>query len=350
MLVKTHPAIPASSVVSGGAKSIGEDAEAVSSPNFANDSEKVSVMVELADKPGALVYAEALESQKSLMRGPMTKEKLESAKAAAAVQSRTHVSKVETAQQSVLSRLASGKFDAKVIFRTKSAYNGISIQTTRGAIATISRLPGVKAVHMQIPKFRTAASDIDFLNARAAWTTITAGAPSGIHGEGVKIGIIDSGLDYVHANFGGNADYTGVTDTNPNGHFPTTKVPGGYDFAGDSYSAGVQDTPFPDNNPMDSTNGHGTACASLIGGFGVNADGSTYSGTYDNATDIASLRISPGFAPNAALYPFRVFGVSGSTNLVTQAIDYATDPNGDGILHRPYGRDQHVAWLEHRRA
>ena len=41
------------------------------------------------------------------------------------------------------------------------------------------------------------------------------------------------------------------------------------------------------------------------------------------------MKISPGFAPKASLYPVRVFGTAGSTNLVTEAIDWAIDPNGD---------------------
>ena len=153
--------------------------------------------------------------------------------------------------------------------------------------------------------------------------------------------IIDSGLDYLHTNFGGPgtpADYAAVTDAGPvpNAYFPSAKVPGGYDFAGDAYDAnqapGTGFDAVPDANPMDSANGHGTAVASLIGGYGTNADGSRYAGAYDATTNLAALKIAPGFAPNAQLYPLRVFGVSGSTNLVVQALDWALDPNGDGNI------------------
>ena len=109
--------------------------------------------------------------------------------------------------------------------------------------------------------------------------------------------------------------YSSVTDAGPvpNAYFPSAKVPGGFDFAGDAYDG--TNIPTPDENPLDSSNGHGTACGSLIGGLGVNADGTTYAGVYDNATDIASMRISPGYAPKAQLYPLRVFGITGSTML-----------------------------------
>ena len=55
-------------------------------------------------------------------------------------------------------------------------------------------------------------------------------------------------------NFGGNGDYTGVTDTNAKRKFPNAKVPGGTDFVGNSHNATVgsptfQPIPHPDPNP-----------------------------------------------------------------------------------------------------
>src|SRR4029453_14549119 len=38
-----------------------------------------------------------------------------------------------------------------------------------------------------------------------------------------------------------------------------------------------------------------------------------------------------GFAPRALLYPLRVFGNSGGSNVVTQAIEWAMDPDGNPL-------------------
>ena len=46
---------------------------------------------------------------------------------------------------------------------------------------------------------------------------------------------------------------------------------------------------------------------------------------------MSSLKISPGFAPKALLYPVKVFGSVGSTNVVTQAIDWAMQNDMDVI-------------------
>jgi subtilisin family serine protease len=301
------------------------------------DGEFVTVMVEMTDPPAALVYADAMNAAIKVSGGSLSRMSpaaRASATAAAVSQSKVQVSRIESAHLAILPRLQAYAPEGKVIFRTKSAYNGISMHVKRSQIAEIAALPGVKAVHIQIPKFHIAAQDIDFLNTRNAWTDITANSPFGAHGEGIKVADIDTGLDYVHTDFGGPgtaAAYASVSDKSavPNPYYPTLKIPGGYDFAGDAYNG--SNTPSPDPNPFDA-NGHGTGTASLIGGFGVNGDGSTYSGTYDGVTNLGSMKIAPGQAPMCFLYPLRVFGATGSTNLVTQALDWAVDPNGDGNI------------------
>ncbi len=119
----------------------------------------------------------------------------------------------------------------------------------------------------------------------------------------------------------------------PAGVFPNAKVVGGYDFVGDAYdadpgSAAYQPVAQPDPNPLD-CNGHGTHVAGTSAGYGVTADGSTYTGGYDDGVP-ADLRIGPGMAPGADLYALKVFGCEGSTDVTMQAIEWAVDPNRDG--------------------
>ncbi|HEY7516230.1 MAG TPA: S8 family serine peptidase, partial [Vicinamibacteria bacterium] len=102
---------------------------------------------------------------------------------------------------------------------------------------------------------------------------------------------------------------------------------GGYDFVGNAYNG--SNTPVPDLNPMD-CNGHGSHVAGTAAGLGVTSGGTTYPGPYDTTTPFGSLRIGPGVAPKADLYSLRVFGCGGWTNMVPAALDWATDPNGDG--------------------
>lgn len=302
-------------------------------------SSTVQVMVEMDAPAGAVLYAEALkEAQANLpavqpaarvpmsaaQKGQLPKVEIDSASAARVVD---HISALDAAQQAVLPSIANA--GGTVIFRTQRAYNGIAVSVSPDRIADLAKMPGVKAVRPMIPKYKTAFSDVDFLGARSFWNKPYSQGV-GIHGEGVKIAIIDTGVDYTHANFGGPGNgYSGITDTSPvpNAYFPNAKFPFGTDLAGDAYTG--RNTPMPDPNPLDS-NEHGTSCASLAAGFGENAGGTTYRGNYDSTTPINTMKISPGQAPLAQIVPIRVFGTNGSTNLVTQAIDYAIDPNKDG--------------------
>jgi subtilisin family serine protease len=89
-------------------------------------------------------------------------------------------------------------------------------------------------------------------------------------------------------------------------------------------------------------NGHGSHVAGTAAGYGVNANGTTYveSGpdTYAALKDLTSsayvskFRIGPGVAPKASLYGLRVFGCSGSTDVVVAALEWAMDPDGDGNI------------------
>ena len=146
----------------------------------------------------------------------------------------------------------------------------------------------------------------------------------------------------MHADFGGTgllADYQAestdtarftTVGTATAGSFPTAKVVGGIDFAGDAYTG--TNAPVPDANPMD-CNGHGSHVAGTAAGFGVTAADATFTGPYDaNPSTYSRCSIGPGTAPKALLYGLRVFGCAASTGLTALAIDWAIDPNGDADL------------------
>lgn len=96
---------------------------------------------------------------------------------------------------------------------------------------------------------------------------------------------------------------------------------------GDAYTG--SNTPVPDPNPLDceftsGSVGHGSHVAGTAAGSGVKSDGTTFAGPYDAAAYTpGAFRIGPGVAPQADIYSFRVFGCSGSTNVVAEAIDMA---------------------------
>jgi uncharacterized repeat protein (TIGR01451 family) len=291
------------------------------------DDGRIQVVVELQDPPAAVVFAQALQG---------ASRKDARALAAAAAATKAQVSKIRAAQDSVGRALASPSLRAREVYRVAKALNGISVAIDPRTLPDILKIPGVKRVVPVLPEHPTSASSVPFLGTPNVWAN-TIGLPAGADGTGIRIGIIDTGIDYLHGDFGGTgalADYqtesTNTANFTTAGSFPTAKVVGGTDFAGDAYTG--SNAPAPDANPMD-CNGHGSHVSGTAAGFGVTSAGATFTGPYDaNPSTYTPLRIEPGTAPKALLYGLRVFGCAGSTGLTVQGIDWAMDPNGDDDL------------------
>ena len=155
-------------------------------------------------------------------------------------------------------------------------------------------------------------------------------------GSGITIGVIDTGIDYTHANLGGSGLASDFEGNDPDvielGTFPNTKVVGGHDFVGNSYDASSNDpginTPIPDSDPLD-CNGHGTHVSGSAAGRGVLA-GAGFGGPYTEGLDLAQFEIAPGVAPGSELHALKIFGCRGASLLVMAALEYAADPNDDG--------------------
>jgi subtilisin family serine protease len=275
-------------------------------------SGSVKVVVELSDEPSVVTYAARRKTAAAIQAGR---------------EAQAQTARIEQAQQQLLAPLS--QLQAEVLYRVQRVYNGIGVRVDANKLAAIAAFPGVKAIHPLATKYIQNSGSVPMIGAPKVWEQ-TVGANK-VTGKGIKIAIIDSGIDYIHKDFGGSGNYTGVTDTSAPAF--TAKVVGGYDFVGDDYNASSFDqakhVPHPDANPMD-CDGHGTHVAGTAAGFGVNADGSTYTGPWTQATPFSTMKIGPGVAPEATLYALRVFGCTGGTDVTDQALDWAVDPNGDG--------------------
>ncbi|PMP82444.1 MAG: peptidase S8, partial [Roseiflexus castenholzii] len=230
-----------------------------------------------------------------------------------------------------------------VLFQTRTAYNGIAVAATPDRLALLRGLPGVAGIHIMTPKERSTARAISFVGAPQFWS-----ATGQMTGNGVRIGVIDSGIDYTHATFGGPGTPEAFRTNDPTivepGTFPTEKVIVGYDFVGDSYDASGRfglPLPAPDPDPLDCagdgadaarriSGGHGTHVAGIAAGYGVDPEGKTYRGLYSGSVSFEEFIVAPGVAPGATLVALKIFGCRGTTTFLTRAIDYAIDPNGDG--------------------
>lgn len=163
-------------------------------------------------------------------------------------------------------------------------FNGMAAVVSGDDIGKIRAMPGVKAVHLDKVVRACIAESVPLIGADQVWT-ITDDFGVAIRGKGVKVAILDTGIDYTHPDLGG-------------GFGPSCKVIGGYDFV--NY----------DFDPLDD-NGHGTHVAGIIAASGK----------------------MTGVAPAVSLMAYKVLDKTGSgySSDVVSAIGKAVSDGADVI-------------------
>lgn len=242
---------------------------------------------------------------------------------------RAYVASLAASQAPVVAALKAA--GATVRYQYRLTYNGIDAVGGRVALAqVISRLPSVQRVDLAQMENLNLDASVPFIFDNATYDQL------GGDGTGVTIALIDTGIDYTHATFGGPGTVEAYQAVDPtslvDSGFPTAKVIGGYDLVGENYDArgatapggACSNVPVPDPNPLD-INGHGTHTASTAAGMEVRDPESN------------DLLTPHGVAPGALLYEYKVFsgcaadGTASTDNAnVIAAIEMAVDPNGDG--------------------
>ena len=289
---------------------------AVISPSLQEAQGQVTAFVELA---GSGAYAATAGFYSSFTLG----REVAPASQTAAVKS------IQAQVQAQGAQLAA-ESNAQVLYTTHNLQRGVALSGDAEAIRALASRPDVVRISPVVLKQPTnSVSDVN-THAVQAWQQSHA------TGKGVTIAVIDTGIDYTHADFGGPGTAAAyqrakASSTIPAGLYDPAKFVGGYDLVGDAYTG--YNTPTPDSNPLDCSDaGHGSHVAGTAAGYGVNSDGTTFRGAYDQLTteSVQQMKIGPGSAPEARLVALRVFGCKGASAVAGEAMDRALDPNGDG--------------------
>jgi subtilisin family serine protease len=232
---------------------------------------------------------------------------------------------IQLEQAATIAALQKISPDIKVLIRYRLVLNALTILAPTETLDKIRALPQVilseKSSSFARPQPLADENQVGLVGPNTSVKFIGAEAAyaQNIHGEGMRVGIIDTGIDYTHKMFLGEGTEEAYKNNNPaltNMAFPGKKVVGGVDLVGTEYDAAspifAKHIPVPDLNPLDEA-GHGTHVAGTVAGLGDGVN------TYN------------GVAPSADLYAIKVFGANGSTSdeIVIAALEYAVDPTGD---------------------
>ena len=233
---------------------------------------------------------------------------------------RDHVNSLKGKQSALMGKV--GKLGGRQLAATQKSVNAVVVSVAGTHLDDLAAMPEVLSVKPVLNRQLDLSETVPYIGAAA----LHARTP-GITGKGVRVAVIDSGIDYTHARLGGagtaaayQAAYgTSVTDprtTTTDGLFPTSKVIGGSDFVGEAWPNAPEK---PDPDPIDC--GPSAIAAPCAGGHGSHV-----------ASIIAG---NNGVAPDAKLYAFKVCSsVASSCSGVAllEAMDAALDPNGDGNI------------------
>ena len=175
-------------------------------------NEPIQVMVELQDPPASRVVARARQAAQGAAEAEAAGE--------------AHVARLRTVQAGLMPQLTAPDVGATVLFQAQRSYNGIAVSVDPNQAAKMFAMPGVKDVHPLIPKTRTAANSINFLGTPSFWNAAASGGLN-LHGENIKVAVMDSGIDYLHTDFGGPGTGYGTLNSTAvpgNGIYPNARV------------------------------------------------------------------------------------------------------------------------------
>ncbi|MEO2281533.1 S8 family serine peptidase [Pseudoalteromonas pernae] len=192
---------------------------------------------------------------------------------------------ISNIQQRVMSDMQNMDLGLNVLTRTSKLANALVVDGDEAQVKQLEKHQDVKAIY-PVYDYELAVEDsANYINATPLVENEIA------TGEGVRVAVLDTGIDYTHAAFGGEgtAEAYAAAIADETVTWPQGIVQGGYDF----YNM--------DPDPIDNGTNHGTHVSHSVTGIAPNVDLFVYSVCAGGCPGIAQL----------------------------MALEAAMDPNGD---------------------
>jgi len=233
------------------------------------DRNQVHEYIVILDEPALAMYRGSISGLPAPERkkGRAGRLKVKGSKATA------YVSHLEQRQATVQSAIEQ-QLDRTVepVHRMQHALNAIVVRVDANEAEQLAELTGIKRVERSVPRPLLTDRGPEFIGADAVWDGLFGDGSESSAGEGVVVGVIDSGANFDHPSYAATGD-DGFTVTNPlgSGNFLgecgqvvtcTDKIIGAYDFVSDNTPAGG------DNGVGggEDENNHGSHTSSTAGG------------------------------------------------------------------------------------
>lgn len=206
------------------------------------------------------------------------------------VSSQSAYGSIMQAQQAVESAIYQSGYDLEIVAKTSKLANAIVVNGKEAVANQLASNPNVEAVLPVFDYELNVAESADYIKATPL---VQSGEATG---QGVRVAVLDTGIDYTHSAFGGagtaEAYEAAASDPADSPAWPQGIVQGGYDFINN------------DPDPIDVGTNHGTHVSHSVSGI----------------------------APNVELFVYSVCagGCPGLAQL--NALEAAMDPNGDGDI------------------
>src|SRR6266567_6677273 len=256
-------------------------------------SGSVAVIVELESEP-------VTTHQRSTERIPRREIDFESPSAL------TYEAQLESEHSDFKARAAVVSPNLRVRADLRKLANAVSVEVSPTEVAAIAALPGVKRVELVKEVHTLLDASVPLINAPALWARLGG---VGAAGQGMKIAILDTGIDITNPLFS-DAGFT-MPAGFPRANNGSDTLTNNKVIVAKSFLSGSPKTALDEN-------GHGTNVAGIAAG---------------NFGTLSPLGLLSGVAPQAYLGNYRVLGATGGgpSDLIARGMEEAVADHFDVI-------------------